>query len=296
MCTLKKKRAKKALQNETFVKLIELENERQSHYLKATQCCESGQVVDGKIVFRYCRSRVCRICSNIKTATLINKYESQFDWNQSHLITLTCQNTTGHDLSQTLKKLKSQFYLVRQTLRRRGIELDGVYTLEITYNKSAKTYHPHFHIITTGSTDSHCQQVIDLWLRAMAKNGIYAVSDGQDYRKAKDSDAMKELFKYVTKDLKYASPIVLDTIIAASWNKRMVQTFGNIRAQDETQQEVATYSIEAPEGDLFRWAGDDWYSILSGESLIELYRLKNTATAPIPMDTRIRGGTLVDNL
>jgi plasmid rolling circle replication initiator protein Rep len=281
MCTLTKKRTKKALQNESLVKLIELKNERQDHYLKATQCCQAGDIVDGKIVFRYCRSRICRICNNIKTATLINKYESSFDWENSHLLTLTCQNSIGQELSNTISEMKKCWYLVRQKMRRDGIDLNGIYTTEVTYNKELNTYHPHFHIITTGLTGSNCEKVVKAWLETLERKNIYAVSHAQDWRKVKDSSAMLELFKYVTKDFKETSAEVLDTIIKSVWGKRMVQTFGNIKAQDETQQEVATYTIDAVEGDRFLWAGDDWYSAMTGESLIQLYRLKKPPIARI---------------
>lgn len=276
MCDIKKKRAKKALQNKNLQGLIALKSPRQHHYLKATSCCEAGDVKEGKITFRYCRSRVCTICNNIRTAKLINSYSSELDWERSYLVTLTCRNCTGNSLRSQIQAMKKVLYNCRQTLRRRGVDLDGIYTMEVTYNEKRRTYHPHFHMILSGVDDEICQQFLDLWRRGCTKVDLKTVTVAQDFRRVKDDSALLELFKYITKSLN-ENPRAVDTIIGATWGLRMVQPFGNIKAQDEEVEIEKTYSIDAIEGDRFRWVQDDWYSLLTGESLTELFLTKKPA-------------------
>ena len=292
MNQLQSRARKKALQNENLVSLIELANERQDHYLKASQCCSAGEIKDGKVVMRYCRSRICRICNNIKTATLINKYQSQFDISRTHFVTLTFKNVEKEQLRQSLKDQKRILYNTRQALRRKGINLSGIYTTEITYNEKSKEYHPHIHMMVQGSF-SDCEELVCCWVARSNKMGYNCSFLAQDIQKVSGPESFKELFKYVSKWYKdkdgKLDAVVVDTIIEATWGLRMVQTFGDIIAQSEEIQEESIIPINAIEGDMFLWASDDWYSITTGESLSKLLPAKKPRTPQFCTTIHLRG-------
>ena len=271
--------------------LIDLNNDRADHYKKATACCSSAEVKEGKVVMRYCRSRVCAICASVKTATLMNRYQSEFErYGEKQLVTLTAKAVNKEELKDRIKLMKKQLQLLRLKSRREGVNLSGIYSIEVTYNEKADTYHPHIHSIVVG-TAFHGKWVTNLWYFYCIKNGLECSLKAQDYRHC-DEKAFKEVFKYITKfkknDGSTQNPKVIDTIVSATWGQRSIITFGDVRAQDEEIQEVATYDCEAIEGDIFLWSYSekvqeaDWYSIQTGEALSPLIK-------PLKILTESRG-------
>jgi hypothetical protein len=161
--------------------------------------------------------------------------------------------------------LKTIKLIVRS--RRRITEFNGIRKLECTYNANDDTYHPHFHFIIDGKTNS--EWLIQEWL----KRNPDASPLGQDYRKA-DENKLMELFKYTTKIVSktdqgfqvYIKP--LDTIFQSMYKLRTFQPFGNVRMISEDIQEIEsdTYSdLPFYESVIHVWHNNDWVNMLTGE-------------------------------
>lgn len=109
----------------------------------------------------YCGSRLCSICSNIRSQKLADLYFPLVDRTKKYaFLTLTDSNNDIEFSTEKLKlKLKKQaifFTRIKDRLRKRGVEnIDAIICLEIvppTYKKHTKSgkfyyadFHPHYH-------------------------------------------------------------------------------------------------------------------------------------------------------
>lgn len=103
-----------------------------------------------------CRDRFCPHCQRIesvKTAIELQTILSVLR-NEGYvplMLTLTVPNCdgTGFALHNTLAKMSQSFHRLLNKLNRdEMIPMKGFYkTIEVTYNKRAKTFHPHYHVI-----------------------------------------------------------------------------------------------------------------------------------------------------
>lgn len=265
----------KYLQSNVLGSLIDLDNERKSHYLKATACCRGGVISEGKLTMRYCKSRVCQLCNRNRSGRLINAYSEQLKGRKYKFITLTLPNCKGEDLKRTIEEMKIVFLYVRRKFARENRVINGLYTIETTYNWKSDTYHPHIHsLIDLDVVESF--ELTKQWIAAWEKRGIRCSTQAQNIKNA-DERAISEVFKYAIKFdttvvndngktvLKYSAESI-DTMVEAVWGKRMVITFGDIRALDEEYQEEAVIKWES-DYDVYLWSICDWYSITTGEAL-----------------------------
>ena len=271
-----KRRAKtKYLQSSVLGSLIDLNNERKSHYLKATQCCNVGAVQDKKLFMFYCKSRVCQVCNRNRSGRLMNQYMKTLEQRQMRFVTLTIPNVDEERLADSVAQMKHAFLRIRRKWAYQGRNLNGLYTTEITYNWKADTYHPHIHALIECTADESLYIIAD-WFAYWDKRGIKLSRYAQDERPA-DKGAFSEVFKYAIKfdyglpdengkiRLKYTAQAV-DNILAAIWGKRMVITFGDVRALDEEYQEEAILQWHE-ENDAYIWHTHDWWSVTTGEAL-----------------------------
>lgn len=289
---LRKRARTKYLQSGVLASLIDLDNERKSHYLKATTCCRGGVVSKGKLTMRYCRSRVCQVCNRNRSGRLINAYSKQLEERQYRFLTLTIPNVKAEDLKKSIENMKTAFLYCRRKLARSGRVVNGLYTIEVTYNWRADSYHPHIHaLIDIEAYESF--EIIKQWIAIWRKNGVECSRQAQDCRVA-DKGAISEVFKYAIKFdytlakedgkavLKYDAQSI-DTIVEAMWGKRMVITFGDIRAVDEEYQEEAVIQCDL-QYDVYLWSICDWFSVTTGEALCDYTPTES------PNNRRRRGG------
>jgi len=203
----------------------------------------------------YCNTRICHICNRIRTAKMMNGYMPQFGENMQ-FVTLTLPNVNAVDLKYTCDYITKQASdLIRNLREKKGIKVNGIRKLEITYNNKQDTFHPHLHMIV----DKYGNEIVDLWLKRIPEANIQA----QDCRLA-DKNSLNELFKYTTKIIghKPGEYVVyvnaLDTIMQALSKKRCFQPFGNIHKvkEDIVELEKQVYD-NIPSYDFMVWKWDD---------------------------------------
>lgn len=269
------------------LKYIE-ETTLKKYYSHAWNCCQKLYQDGKKLTSRYCNTRVCHICTRIRTAKLMNGYVDQLmKLEDVEFVTLTVKNCSGDELNQVVDNILKQIVLIIRNLReKKGIKVNGIRKLEITYNLYTDTYHPHLHLLVDKNVGI---QIVDQWLQRMpnAKRQGWDKSknkyvDIQDVRKA-DKNSLSEIFKYTTKIIVakkgqmdvYIRP--LDTILKCLYRRRCFQPFGLIKMVSEDVDELDGMVYEELEdtcGGIVEWVWKecDW---VNG---------KDTLTGYIPPD------------
>lgn len=247
--------------------------ELHEYYKRATTCNQELKRNGSTITGKYCNARHCHICNRIRTAKAINHYKKQFqELSELEFTTLTIPNCNGEELRRTIEIMTKAISNICRVLReKRGIDFNGVRKMEITYNHTTDTYHPHLHILHSGNCGSI---IIQEWLKRFPTANIKA----QDTKEA-NQESVKELFKYTTKVLvkdsidKETISVFLpaiDTIIKAMQNKRSFQTFGKIKIVSEDVEELQSEeysSLEDNYDTYYVWEQDNWYDLYNHEAL-----------------------------
>jgi hypothetical protein len=279
---LQKRRYAKWLTQPLALELLKLDNERKWHYQNILNCCHTGLVSEGRIKMHYCKSRLCLVCARIKTASMLNKYYPDLKNRKMRMVTLTSANVPLKELSGRVAFMKEKFMYVRRlNTRVTGTPINGLYTIEITFNPVSRTYHPHIHMLLEASADK-CHWITDMWMKQCVKHSVKVSLKGQHIgERLTNPSQLLEVFKYVTKyprgkelkDLKNlkTTATMIDRILTSIHNKRMVVTFGDIRAHDEEQREESVYSVnpEDYQGS-YLWQSENWYSNITGEELVPI--------------------------
>lgn len=103
---------------------------------------------------RFCSDRLCPTCAERKSKLAYHQLKKMYEWAMQRepglvplFLTLTVRNCTGEELTATLERIsKGWRNFARQKWFKRQVV--GYYRAEeITYNKTAGTYHPHVHVI-----------------------------------------------------------------------------------------------------------------------------------------------------
>lgn len=220
----------KWLTNQVVGKLLYLDSKLHNRYLNTFKCGSTIQVESGTPKIYHCKNRFCVQCARNRTGTLINQYDPIIkQWQEKQFVTLTIPNVSALELEQSLKAMSKTIALIQRTHRKKyGFGFKAIRKLEITYNFRLKNYHPHFHLIVEGKSES--EYIVSKWLEHW-KN---ATIEAQDIRQATEGSE-KELFKYFAKIWKYdrenkkveCYPAnVMDVIYRAMDGKRVIQPTG----------------------------------------------------------------------
>lgn len=257
------------------------------------KCAKTLEKKGDKVTTRYCKNRLCLVCSAIRQAQGMERHKPILkDWGDSaYFVTLTKKTVKEHELQasvnflvETLKKLKDR--MKKQYQRKQIDKLQVISKLECTYNPITEEYHPHFHLIIKGKENAH--RVKEYWLGYVKEAGYSANNKGQDIRKC-DDNVLKELFKYITKITSSSSksntkkliyPKALLAIFRAFKHKRTFEVHGfklpKIEVEkmdDEAKETVTVEGVEdggelAPsdEVEYFEWDKKqcDWVSTTTG--------------------------------
>jgi len=234
--------------------------------------CNHKLYQDGKkLTSRYCNTRVCHICTRIRTAKLMNGYVDQLmKLDDVEFVTLTIPNCKGKDLDLIVDRILKQIVLIIRNLReKKGIKISGIRKLEITYNVSTDTFHPHLHLLVDKNSGN---LIVDQWLKRMPT----AKKEGWDYKKKcmvslqvvqkADKGALSEIFKYTTKIIVskkgqmnvYIKP--LNTILECLYKRRCFQPFGIVKMVSEDVDELdgkVYEDLEDTEGGIVEWIWKD---------------------------------------
>jgi hypothetical protein len=254
--------------------LAQLNSPLSEYYARAHNFCNQEIKRNGKkLTSRYCNSRHCNTCNRIRTAKAINHYGKQFKEIEGlEFTTLTIPNCSGTELKSTIEKMTKNISNITRVLReKRGIDYTGIRKIEVTYNSTMDTYHPHFHILHSGNCGTI---IIDEWMKRYPKSSIKA----QDTKLA-NQGSVNELFKYATKVLvkdnneKNTLDVFLpaiDTIMIALHKKRSFQTFGKIKMISEDIEELNSEEYESLIDNYdtyYCWNESNWYDFYNDEPL-----------------------------
>lgn len=182
----------------------------------------------GKVVtvITRCGVRICPWCTHHRTAHATAQILAIMSrMKEPRTIVLTARSTELPLMTQ-LAKLRADFKRLRRTKEWKDHNTGGVYTLEVTYNPRASTWHPHVHLITEGK---YFPQALlsKLWKQATGDSDITWIQKADNAHKA-----AIELAGYIGKPAKIKDlPIdKLMEYIHATRGLRMLQTFGACRS------------------------------------------------------------------
>lgn len=249
-----------------------------------------------------CRDRLCPVCqwrlsirryAELKSVMDYLYQEGAIAGLQAGMLTLTVKNCRPSDLGATISKMLVGFKRWQQRRTVRDQIMGWARTLEITYNKKSKTFHPHVHLLLLwkpGGKSGHLGPTMAReWATAcrLDYRPVWHYTDAYSRDNAGDWDAtlsaILECSKYVTKasdivnaDGDSSMPLAhFGALVAAIKGRRLV-AYGGIIADarkalalpdddttldDQTEAEQTTDAIACPKCGtemgitMLEWAG-----------------------------------------
>lgn len=189
----------------------------------------------------YCEQRLCPCCAwrrSVRDAQAIAAISAAAAADGLHMVfvTLTVPNVRGCDLPDTIRHINQSFARLRAYKKCKTLLANTIRKLEITYNRSFETYHPHLHVLcyvpaNYFSGHGYCSHdaLLDAWRRATGQPQITQV-DVRRCRDYGDTDAIRELAKYNAKASDYtSSQQVMDDLYLALKNTHLMDFSGKMR-------------------------------------------------------------------
>lgn len=229
--------------------------------LKFAQCADCGHI--DIVSASYCRDRLCPLCSwrlsiqrYARMRRILESIPSGFEYS---LVTLTVKNCKSSDLSSTIAAMSAAWADVRRQRWLKDRLVGWARSLEVTYNKSTREVHPHFHIIAVWSRASEggCTALIQEWLQRCARHGLTCTAAAQDAQSIKSAGgegasligAICETMKYCvkSKDLLDGVPLSIVRDIALGLEgKKLISLGGLIK---KIAAKLAIDDIDKPDDD-----------------------------------------------
>jgi hypothetical protein len=177
-----------------------------------------------RLVPTCCKSRWCDRCAASRAARIRKNIDGSPIAGACRLITLT-QKHSRTALTDQIDRLLKTFKKLRQTANWTERVRGGAYFLELTHNPDTKTWHPHLHILATGTYYDHADLKRD-WMRVNGSEIVHV-----SY--VRSTAAVKNyVTKYLTKPLQHSDDLPnakLVEAIRAIHSRRLVDTFGEWR-------------------------------------------------------------------
>lgn len=176
--------------------------------------------VDRKLVYvNSCRVRLCPICQYRRSLKMYRELRIVFDLIKERyprskflFLTLTVKNMGAEDLADSLKHMQVGMQRLFHGKDVKKITLGTVQSLEITYNRESKEYHPHYHVLIHTTSNLYFgynyikqKEFVEKWKKALRVD-YTPVVDIRVFR-PKDREAegreLAELVKYSVKPSDY---------------------------------------------------------------------------------------------
>ena len=250
-----------------------------------------------------CRDRLCPVCqwrlsirryANMVSAMNYLHDSQKLDGYQVGMLTLTVKNCAPADLSKTISEMMVGFKRWQQRRTIRDQIVGFARSLEITYNRSKGTFHPHIHLMIiwqpSGKSGKLSAQMAKEWASAcrLDYKPIYQYEDAYTKKETSSGSeweavlsAVKECSKYVCKaadfialaDLESNTPSMPLThfraLVDAVRNRRLVSYAGIIAdarkalliPEDDEDENAAEDTISCPKcgcgmgESLLEWSG-----------------------------------------
>lgn len=199
---------------------------------------------NNKIVMaNFCKNRICPVCNYRKSSIAWGKiYKSVLSHNDNYkyiLITLTVRNCSPDTLNSTIDDIMHSFKRITNRKTWKKSILGYVRGLEITFNESENTFHPHVHILCAVNKNYYDRP--DLYINAEDLTMWWKQSARLDYRPDTDIRAVNDTKSGVAEVAKYAIKMsdiltgskinkirinALKTLYAAVFNRRLSASAG----------------------------------------------------------------------
>jgi hypothetical protein len=193
-----------------------------------SECYVMRSVIDPtkhRLAARCCHDRFCVPCGNERSRRIALNLIDVLKAEKARFVTLTIRHST-EPLDALLERLYAAFKLLLRHKLWKASQTGGVAFLEIKWNQSRETWHPHLHVLTQGRFIAQ-DKLARVW-KAITKDSHIV-----DVRAVGSTEKATQ---YVTK---YASkpwdPCVfrmherLVELIAATHRRRMIIAFGTFR-------------------------------------------------------------------
>lgn len=201
-----------------------------SRYSASSFCSHSvkqkGDTIQGSI---RCKSKWCRICNRVKAGSNWAKYGRQLaELPELHFVTLTTgPRATADELKTRVDEMYSVIRKIYRKLKDTGLPLAGFRSFEVTHEKNEDTFHPHFHILISGSQQA--VMLLKLWNVAYGDRISKAAQECRVVLSSDREDVVREVFKYTHKtvtDKGMISPAALHHINVVTFGRQMFIPFG----------------------------------------------------------------------
>ena len=281
---IKAKKTRKKLVGEWLNgSLAFLKSPLEKYYWRAKDC-STRLIQEGNTVkSTYCNARTCPTCNGIRTASYLKHYGEQLlSFSDAQFLTLTAPTNQAFspvELKEFIILRELVWRKIYDNAKKRKIILKGMKAMEIT-SRPDNYYHIHFHFIVDGIENA--KWIKEQWLKHYPK----AIEKYQVILPIRTKEGLLEVFKYGTKFFnkekvtidgkqkevyKKVEPERIDLIIQALYKKRLISTFGGVRALkdddvNELVEEVSIEDLKAVEYAFWDWVlGVDWFNIETGE-------------------------------
>jgi len=199
---------------------------------RIAMCCRGPMVyssTDGDAAIlteRRCRSRLCPRCTQKRSRELLGKlYAYAKEMDEPRFLTLTLVSTDA-PLRDEVIRLRKAFANLRRTPEWKRHVNGGLYTVEVTYNRVTKQWHPHLHAVIDGVFFK--QSIIKgLWFRITGDSTIVDIRPARNRR---------DIARYITGYISKSSDVerIPDGCVA-EWARelfglRFVARFGSLHA------------------------------------------------------------------
>lgn len=261
-------RTRNALMSRLIGYGLKVDSPNVAHYRAVERCCTTYKQEEGKYLKaeHRCGSKLCPLCSNIRTAKLMELYLPHIDESRNWgFLTLTANNSSllGCTPDELRKELTRRDRLL-DNIRRRGLyegrNMDCIVSREVTpesykvRKQNGSIYyaphHPHFHIFGNYETLE--------WLREEWIKDIDCTGENQVLKPVlsnKIRSTMKEVLKYSMKPIivfdnkenKEKRSVNLkgvDDLLTAMKGKRRLSCWGIFYAIGKESKKVETSAIE----------------------------------------------------
>jgi hypothetical protein len=288
----------------------EVESPNLVQYWSVLKCGSSLSQSQNKYLKQdfYCGSRLCSICSNIRSQKVADVVLSLIDMKKEWcMLTLTnSNNSINYDIDNLKQRLSVEdiwFSKVRDKWRKRGGDYSAILSLEIVppgYKKDKSggvyyaDYHPHYHILTT---KDFAQYLKAEWLKSFStaidiNQRIDVVNERADKLKQSTTVVLRNTIREVVKySLKACLPkmkkdgysclnvIGVDSIVTMMKGRKRFKKWGCFLNSKKEIDEIENKDIS--ELDLTKVVYDDLPVKDTGE-LVENFDFRGNPMSMVP--------------
>jgi Replication protein len=180
-----------------------------------------------------CDDRLCALCGRARVARLLESYGGVLnEIKQPKMVTISMRSRPLGELAAAVKELWASFSRLRHRSIWKSVA-GAVVSLEITFNRTERTWHPHLHVLVDAD--------FIVWQRLRDAWGEVTLGEGTSvYIQRCRPGWQRELIKYVTKvkDL-YDDFQALKEFLGFAKGRRFVRTYGQLYNCAVSNEETA---------------------------------------------------------